>query len=94
LNSIYFLFLGRGVPNSNLTVSVNELKKFLVKQDLKGYSLFHGDGNYLGDEEENSLLIISGVSKEKAIDIITKYKHDYNQESVWLIESSANNSFI
>jgi hypothetical protein len=95
LGDIYFFFLGRGIPNSRLSISKQELKRFLsCISFLRGYSLFHGDGSWDGIDEETSLLLVTGITEEQAIDIIEKYKDEYSQEAVWFIKGSVNNQFI
>ena len=95
MGDIYFLFLGRGVPNSRLSISKQELNRFLsCISYLRGYTLFHGDGSWDGVEEETSLLLVTGISEEQAIDIIVKYKQDYEQEAVWFIKGSIGNQFL
>ena len=95
MGTIYFFFLGRGIPNSNLIVSVRELKRFLgTLRYIRGYTLFHGDGCWDGDEEETSLLLVTGITEEQAIDIIQKYKQEYSQEAVWFIQGNLNNTFM
>jgi hypothetical protein len=61
----YRFFLGRNIPNSHFSVSVAEVKLFIKQFDfISGYSMVHGEGMYMGQEEEFTQLDVFGITHE------------------------------
>jgi hypothetical protein len=79
----YRFFLGRNIPNSHFSISINEVKLFIRQFDfITGYSMIHGEGMYMGEEEEFTQLDVFGITHEQAHLIALEYKSRFQQIEV------------
>lgn len=85
------LYLGCNIPNTRLSVSENELLKFLDEfEELEDLSLIPMIGKHQGTYERSYQLKIFNTTKAKAFEIAKRYKKEFDQISVGIEEFSSN----
>ena len=83
----YRLYMGRNVPNTPFSVSIDQVRKFLREfQNLRGYTLIPTYGMWLWEEEESLILDLIGADESLAMAIRDRYQSQFHQESVMLYE--------